>query len=69
MSAGYVMALDEGSSSARTLIIDPDGRVVSEARRQLDFIFPRAGWVELAPVKRFEAPASTRLHPRPPKKE
>jgi glycerol kinase len=53
------MALDEGSTSARTLIIDPDGRVVSEARRQLDFIFPRPGWVELDPVKLFETQSST----------
>ena len=59
MTPRYVMALDEGSSSARTLIIDPDGRVVSEARRQLDFDFPRPGWVELDPVKLFEAQSST----------
>jgi glycerol kinase len=61
MTPRYVMALDEGSSSARTLIIDPDGRVVSEARRQLDFTFPRPGWVELDPVKLFEAQSSTIL--------
>ena len=59
MSAKYVMALDEGSSSARTLIIDPDGQIVSEARRQLDFTFPRPGWVELDPLKLFEAQVAT----------
>lgn len=59
MSGRYVMALDEGSSSARTLIIDPDGQVVGEARRQLTFTFPRPGWVELDPVGLFEAQAAT----------
>lgn len=55
MSAKYVMALDEGSSSARTLIIDPDGEIVGEARQDLEYLFPRPGWVELDPVKLFEA--------------
>ena len=59
MTPRYVMALDEGSTSARTLIIDPDGQVVGEARRQLEVNFPRPGWVELDPVKLFEAQAST----------
>lgn len=57
----YVMALDEGSTSARTLIIDPDGQVVAEARRQLEFIFPRPGWVELDPVGLFDSQRATML--------
>ncbi len=59
MTGRYVMALDEGSTSARTLIIDPDGQVVSEARRQLEVVFPRPGWVELDPVKLFDAQLET----------
>jgi glycerol kinase len=49
VSAPYVMALDEGSSSARTLIIDREGTVVAEAHRPITPIFPRPGWVELDP--------------------
>lgn len=59
MSAKYIMALDEGSSSARTLIISPDGEVVGEARRDLEYLFPRPGWVELDPVKLFEMQRQT----------
>ncbi len=59
MTPRYVMALDEGSTSARTLIIDGDGRIVSEARRQLEFLFPRPGWVELDAVELFEAQLSS----------
>ncbi len=59
MTPRYVMALDEGSSSARTLIFDGDGQIVSEARRQIRFTFPRPGWVELDPVALFEAQLST----------
>jgi glycerol kinase len=58
MTAKYVMALDEGSTSARTLIIDPDGQVVSEARQQLEVVFPRPSWVELDPIKLFKAQLS-----------
>lgn len=50
MSAGHVLALDEGSTSARAVLVDPDGVVVAEARRPVVPQFPRPGWVELDPV-------------------
>ncbi|SDQ83403.1 glycerol kinase GlpK [Quadrisphaera sp. DSM 44207] len=55
MSPRYVMALDEGSTSARTVLVDPEGRIVSEARNPLVPIFPRPGWVEFDPVALWRA--------------
>lgn len=55
MSPRYVMALDEGSSSARTVLVDLEGRIVSEARNPLTPSFPRPGWVELDPVGLWKA--------------
>ena len=46
----YVMALDLGSTSARAVLVDPDGRIVAEARNPVEPLFPRPGWVELDPV-------------------
>lgn len=56
MTARYVLALDEGSSSARAVIFDDQGSPVSEASRAIDAIFPQPGWVELSPSDLWKAP-------------
>lgn len=55
MSPAYVLALDEGSTSARAVLVDLDGRIVAEARHALVPLFPRPRWVELDPVALWEA--------------
>ncbi len=49
------MALDEGSTSARSVLVDEGGRVVAEARQPVVPLFPRPGWVELDPVALWRA--------------
>lgn len=51
----YVLALDLGSTTARAALVDPDGRIVSEARDDVVPLFPRPGWVELDPVALWKA--------------
>jgi glycerol kinase len=51
----YVLALDEGSTSARAVLVDESGSIVSEARAPVEPIFPRPGWVELDPMALWEA--------------
>jgi len=41
-----LLALDQGTTSSRALVIDHDGRVLATAQRELAQIFPRPGWVE-----------------------
>jgi glycerol kinase len=55
MSKRYVMALDEGSTSARAVLVNEEGRIVSEARNAITPRFPRTGWVELDPVALWQA--------------
>ena len=55
MSKRYVMALDEGSTSARAVLVDPQGRIVAEARNPVVPHFPRTGWVELDPAALWQA--------------
>ncbi len=55
MSRRYVMALDEGSTSARAVLVNEEGRIVSEARNPVAPNFPRTGWVELDPVALWQA--------------
>jgi glycerol kinase len=57
-ASGYVLALDEGSSSARAVLINPEGAIVGEASVAIEASFPHEGWVELDPLDLWEAPRS-----------
>ncbi|MDO5699598.1 MAG: glycerol kinase GlpK [Dermatophilus congolensis] len=42
----YVMAIDQGTTSTRAIIVDRSGDVVGSGQMEHRQIFPRAGWVE-----------------------
>ena len=42
----YIMALDEGTTSARCVIYDKSGNVISVAQKEFTQYFPHSGWVE-----------------------
>lgn len=46
----YILALDQGTTSSRAMVIDVLGHVVALAQRPFAQIFPRPGWVEHSPV-------------------
>jgi glycerol kinase len=46
----YILALDQGTTSSRALLVGPDGKVHGLAQRAFKQIFPRPGWVEHDPV-------------------
>lgn len=47
--ARYIMAIDQGTTSSRTCIIDNQGKMIAEARESFKQIFPKPGWVEHDP--------------------
>jgi glycerol kinase len=49
--AGYIAALDQGTTSTRCIIFDRRCRVVSVAQRDHEQIYPRPGWVEHDPLE------------------
>jgi glycerol kinase len=49
MSTRLAAALDLGSTSARTVLVNADGEVVAQASRPTNPQFPQRGWVELDP--------------------
>jgi glycerol kinase len=53
-----VVAIDQGTTGTRCLIVDEDGRPISWAYREHRQIYPRPGWVEHDPLEIIE---STRL--------
>ncbi len=47
----YIIALDEGTTSARSILFDSDMNVVSMAQQEFPQYYPRAGWVEQNPME------------------
>ena len=58
-TGGYILALDEGSTSARSVLVDAAGQIVGEAHAPVVWEFPRPGWVELDPVRLWQVQQST----------
>ena len=50
MKNRYIMALDQGTTSARCILYDRQGRQVSIAQKEFRQIYPQAGWVEHDPM-------------------
>ena len=46
----YILSLDEGTTSARAILFDRNGRAVASAQHEFPQIYPRAGWVEHDPM-------------------
>ncbi|WP_263378113.1 glycerol kinase GlpK [Granulicella paludicola] len=46
----FILALDQGTTSSRAMIIDSAGTVSSIAQRSFKQIFPQPGWVEHDPI-------------------
>ena len=45
----YILALDQGTTSSRALLIDRKGQICGVAQREFEQIFPKPGWVEHDP--------------------
>ena len=54
----YLLALDQGTSSSRSIVFDRRGHIVAMAQQELPQIYPRPGWVEHDPVAIW----NTQLH-------
>lgn len=49
----YILALDEGTTSARAILFDKNGFAVSSAQREFTQIYPKPGFVEHDPMEIF----------------
>ncbi len=45
----FILALDQGTSSSRSIVFDARGQIVAMAQREFRQIFPQPGWVEHDP--------------------
>jgi glycerol kinase len=49
MENKYIIALDQGTTSSRSVLFNEQGQVVDMAQQEFEQIFPQSGWVEHNP--------------------
>ncbi|MCD8152589.1 MAG: glycerol kinase GlpK [Clostridiales bacterium] len=47
----YIMALDQGTTSCRSILFDHQGNICSVAQKEFTQIYPQPGWVEHDPME------------------
>ncbi|MDP9045011.1 MAG: glycerol kinase GlpK [Pseudomonadota bacterium] len=57
--ATHLLALDQGTSSSRSIVFDAQGGIVAMAQREFRQIFPRPGWVEHDPKEIWSSQLAT----------
>lgn len=51
MNKKYILSLDEGTTSARAVLFDKKGSIVSSSQREFKQIYPKPGYVEHDPME------------------
>ncbi|MBS0293786.1 MAG: glycerol kinase GlpK [Proteobacteria bacterium] len=55
----YLLALDQGTSSSRSIVFDTQGHIVALAQQELPQIYPQPGWVEHDPMEIWRTQLAT----------
>ena len=55
----YLLALDQGTSSSRSIVFDEHGRIRAMAQREFRQHYPRPGWVEHDPMEIWHSQLET----------
>jgi glycerol kinase len=61
MSKKYIIALDQGTTSSRTVLFDDQGTICGIAQKETEQIYPQHGWVEQNAVEIYQTQLNT-LH-------
>lgn len=55
----YIVALDQGTTSSRAVVLGHNANIVCSAQREFTQIYPKAGWVEHDPLEIYATQSST----------
>ncbi|MFM6991649.1 MAG: FGGY family carbohydrate kinase, partial [Rhodoferax sp.] len=55
----YLLALDQGTSSSRSIVFSADGAIVAMAQQELTQFYPHPGWVEHDPLEIWNTQLAT----------
>jgi glycerol kinase len=50
MAGDWILAIDQGTTNTKALLVDPQGAIVYRASAPVEILQPRAGWVEQDPM-------------------
>lgn len=59
MGKKYIIALDQGTTSSRAVLLDHNANVVGISQREFTQIYPQPGWVEHNPMEIWATQSST----------
>jgi len=59
MANKYIIALDQGTTSSRSVIVNEQGEIVAIEQQEIEQIFPNSGWVEHHPIEILETQLTT----------
>ncbi len=59
MTKKYVLTLDQGTTSSRTVIFDDKGEICGMSQKETKQIYPNHGWVEQDPVEIYQTQIET----------
>lgn len=51
MDKKYILALDQGTTSSRSILFDKKGNIIEVAQKEFSQIYPKSGWVEHDPME------------------
>jgi len=54
LESNYIMAIDQGTTGTKIILVDHDGMVISSAYREIEQIYPEPGWVEHNPKEYWD---------------
>ena len=57
--SNYILALDQGTTSSRSILFDQNGNLIATAQKEFTQIYPQPGWVEHNPIEIWESQLST----------
>lgn len=59
MANKYILALDQGTTSSRSVIVNQQGKIIAIEQQEFEQIFPESGWVEHNALEILETQLST----------
>ncbi len=57
--SNYILALDQGTTSSRSILFDNNGNLIATAQKEFTQIYPQPGWVEHNPIEIWESQLAT----------
>ncbi|KQV30658.1 glycerol kinase [Rhizobium sp. Root1203] len=57
--SGYVLAIDQGTTSTRAIVFDSEMKIAGAGQKEFTQIYPRSGWVEHDPEEIWDSVVST----------